>query len=79
MKIEYKGKKIEFKPPYVYSFEKCKCGKEFLVERFLCGSDHTMSIYVTCKECVKIDNKEFKKKRPKSKSQETNDLIDNLE
>jgi len=49
---------------YTYSFEKCQtCGKQFLVERMLIGTEHTASIIVSCKECLKKKglNKQFAK------------------
>lgn len=52
---------------YAYRFTKCEiCGKEFLVERILVGTDHTIGIIVSCKECLqkKPLPKEFVKERP---------------
>ena len=57
---------------YTYEFVKCNyCGKEFLVERTLMGTDHTIGVIVSCKECVKkaIENQHmntvnFKKQHP---------------
>ncbi len=57
---------MKYKPPYVYSFEKCKCGKEFLVERHLCGSNHTIGTHITCKDCLKTISEGYKKERPEA-------------
>ena len=39
---------------YVFEIVKCHyCGKEFLVERYLMGIDHTLGTLVTCKECAR--------------------------
>jgi len=54
--------------PYRFSLHKCMvCGREFLVERFLIGVDHTISLNVICRECVlKSPNWDvFKKSYPK--------------
>ena len=39
---------------YTWCVVKCQiCKKEFLVERLLIGTEHTSSIFVSCKECLK--------------------------
>ncbi len=39
---------------YRYQFEKCgKCGREMLVEQILFGTNHTASIIVNWKDCLK--------------------------
>ena len=52
---------------YTCRVVKCQiCEKEFLVERLLIGSEHTSSILVSCKECLKkkgVDTR-FVKKYP---------------
>lgn len=52
---------------YGFSFEKCShCGREMLVERQLIGVDHTISILVSCKECLRKRGcqEEFREKFP---------------
>jgi len=57
---------------YVFDYVKCKhCKKEFLVERQLIGTDHTVGLLVTCKECARRAIEErspyteaFKKQHP---------------
>jgi len=53
---------------YIWQVVKCQvCGREFLVERVLFGTDHTLDIIVTCKECLKRKGlaDKFKKEHPK--------------
>jgi len=53
---------------YTFQFEKCQtCGKEFLVERLLIGTDHDASVIVSCKDCLKTkftDDGVFAKEHP---------------
>jgi len=56
---------------YGYRFAKCPhCGREFLVDMLLLGTDHTASLTVTCKECFRKSVKksglaeEFVKQHP---------------
>lgn len=44
--------------------EKCqKCGKKILVMVALCGVSHNVGVYVSCAECLTIDEK-YKERHP---------------
>jgi hypothetical protein len=45
---------------YQFEFSKCPgCGRKFLIEKILFGTDHTASTTVTCKECLSTVSSKF--------------------
>lgn len=58
------AKTRKFTMRYDITFAECpKCKKKLLIERVINGTDHDLSIIVTCQGCVALRD-EFRKEHP---------------